>query len=83
MEGDTSVLAVHMGCSNDMGIGGDDLLHLAIPLPRVFTVRPDKFLHGEMLVGVVPVHEGCWVEVFADVICILPAEQLPKKLLYP
>ena len=72
MTGDTSILTEHMGSSNDMSIGGDDLLHFAIPFAGVFAVRPDKFLHGEMLVGVMPVYPGIGVEVFTDSICILP-----------
>ena len=72
MAGDTSVLTEHMGRSNDMGIGSDDLLHFAIPFAGVFAVRSDKFLHGEMLVGVMPVHLSIGVEVFTDGICILP-----------
>ena len=63
MAGDTSVLAEHMGGSNDMGIGSDDLLHFAIPFAGVLAICPDKFLYGEMLVGVMPVYEGCWMEV--------------------
>ena len=72
MTGDTSVLVVHMGGSNDMGICGNDLLHFAVPFAGVFAVCPDKFLHGEMLVGVMPVHKGIGMEVFTDRVCILP-----------
>ena len=42
MAGDASVLAEHMGGSNDMGVGGNDLLHLAVPFAGVFAVRPDN-----------------------------------------
>lgn len=61
MTGDTSVLAEYMGGSNDMGIGGNNLLNLAVPLAGIFAVCPDKFLHGEMLVGVMPVYPGIGV----------------------
>ena len=78
MAGDTSVLAKYMGGSNDMGIGGNNLLNLAIPFAGVFAVRPDKFLQGEMLVGIVPIHPGIGVEVFTDFVCILPQNNIPK-----
>ena len=78
MAGDTSILAEHMSSSNDMGVGGNDLLHIAIPFAGVFAVSPDKFLHGEMLIGIVPVHPGIWVEIFTDRICVLPQNGIPK-----
>lgn len=76
--GHTSILAVHMGGSNDMGIGGNDLLHFAVPFAGVLAVRPGKFLHSKMLVGVMPVHPGIWVEIFTDGVCILPQNSIPK-----
>ena len=79
MAGDTSVLTEHMGSSNDMGISCNNLLHFAIPFAGVFAVRSDKFLYGEMLVGVMPVHLGIGVERFADCICILPQNGIPKR----
>ena len=78
MTGHTSILVVNMGGSNDMGIGGNDLLHFAVPFAGILAVRPDKFLHGEMFVGVMPVHPGIGMEVFTDGICILPQNGIPK-----
>ena len=54
MAGHTSILVVHMGGRYDVSIGGDDFLHLAIPFAGIFAVRPDEFLHDEMLVGTRP-----------------------------
>jgi len=72
MTGDTSVFAIYMGCSNYMGVSGDNTLHLSIPLAGVFAVRPDKFLHGEMLVSVMPIYPSIGMEIFTDGIRILP-----------
>ena len=69
--GHTSILAAHMGSRNNMGIRSDDPFHLATPLPRIFAVCPNKFLHGEMLVGVVPVYEGRRMEICTNGVCIL------------
>ena len=64
MAGDTSVLAEHMSGSNDMGISGINLLHFAIPLAGILAVRLDEFLHGEMLIGIMPVHPCVGMKVF-------------------
>lgn len=80
MARNTSVRAVHMSGSNDMGIGGNNLLNLAVPFAGVFAVRLDKFLHGEMLIGVMPVYPGIGVKVFTDCACILPQNSILKCL---
>ena len=76
--GHTSILVVHMGGGDDVSIGCNDPLHLAIPLPGIFAVRPDKFLYSEMLVCVMPVYIVNVMEVFTDGICILPQNGIPK-----
>ena len=80
MAGDASVLAEHMGRRDDVGIGGNDPFHFAIPFAGILAVRSDKFFHGEMFVCIVPVHEGCRVEVSTDRIRVLPQEGIPKCL---
>ena len=84
MAGDASIFAEHMGCSNNVRVSGNDLLHFTAPLAGVFAVRPDKFLYGEMLVGVVPVHPCVGMKVFTDRVGVLPQNSIPKLLnVYP
>ena len=78
MARNTSILAIHMRGSDDMGIGGDDSFYLTISFTGVLTVCPDKFLHGEMLVGVMPINPSVGVEVFTNCICILLQNSIPK-----
>ena len=80
MAGDASVLTEHMGSSNDMGIGCNNLLHLSIPFAGVFAVGSYKFLNREMLARAMPIHISIGLEVFSYLDCSLCKNVRPKLL---
>ena len=78
MAGNRPIPAVHMGSRNDMLRRRDHFFHFSSPFAGVFTVCPDKFLNRKMLIGVVPVYKGCWVEIGTDRLRILPKDSILK-----
>ena len=66
-----AVLAVDMGYCDNLIARYNLPLHFAIPLTGIFTVCPDKFLHGKMLVGVVPIYPSVRVKKYLDGVGVL------------